>query len=868
MADQNVPVAFVPAARWGSTVSGTPNLINFNSWRRWDSSPSNTLNLYGDMWTKIVSVGGSVKGVIFHEAVNDINQVSDVQRANYKSQLNEFINDVMADFGVKTMFSLPGDCDPVLHYCDIVEGFDNVREVIQEVWDENSNAVSGAAFYDIDKTSPLGDGVHFLDDASFQTIANRIWVALRDEYYTATDARGPRLATAQYNAAKTDVYLTFTEDSLPILPASGAEGIKIYDDGVAATISSVNRTANNTLKVSLSSAASGTITVSICEYRDCYGQTVITDSSTYNLPVENVSGQSTSLLSDATSPTGTISINGGAASTNTTSVTLTLSATDDIDPSGSLQMQVSNDSGFAGASWEAYNASKAWTLASGTGTKTVYTRFRDGTGNTSGAYNDTISVVDNTAPSGSISINSGAATTNNLNATLTLSATDDFDSAGSLEMMISNDSGFSGATWEAYAASKAWTLTGGAGVKTVYVKYKDSASNESGSYNDTITLILSDTTSPTGSISINAGAPTTNSSSVTLTLSATDDIDPSVSLQMMVSNDSGFSGASWESYATSKAWILVSGIGAKTVYAKFRDSSLNASGSYHDAITVVDTTAPTGSISINSGATSVNTSSVTLALSATDNFDAVGSLEMIVSNEFDFAGASWEAYNTSKAWTLISGTGARTVYAKFKDGNSNESSYYSSSIEVIHVPASRNNGVGNNSNPPTSTQQQNNSTEVLKNIVLNDYQEFFGDTGVKRESVEGEKLFFNLSQNASYDEHSITVQLISDDRVTVVIASEPIVLSLKIGETKLADVDKDGKNDIAITLQSITARKASMLFRRLGVTNIPKQSTYNKPESSNNKSYIIWIVAGVIGIGLVVFFIIRKMIKPNLIKFE
>ncbi len=400
MADQNVPVAFVPAARWGSTVSGSPSLFNAANWRRWDAAPSNTANLYGDMWTKIGSIGTSIKGVIFHEAVNDINQISDAQRANYKAQLNDFVNDIMTDFGVKTLFSLPGDCDPVLYFCDTPEGFDNVREVIKEVWNENANIIPGGIFYDIDKTSPLGDGVHFMADASLQKLADRVWLSLRDEYYTATDARGPQLTAAQYNAAKTDVYLTFTDASLPILPASGAEGIRIYDNGVQATISSVTRTANNTLKVSLSSAASGTITVSICEYRDCYGQTVITDSSTYNLPVENIRGQSTTLLSDTTAPTGTISINGGAATTNTTSVTLTLSATDDIDPSGSLQMQVSNDSGFAGASWEAYNTSKAWTLTSGVGTKTVYARFRDATNNTSGGYSDDIVVIENNDNSG------------------------------------------------------------------------------------------------------------------------------------------------------------------------------------------------------------------------------------------------------------------------------------------------------------------------------------------------------------------------------------------------------------------------------------------------------------------------------------
>lgn len=42
------------------------------------------------------------------------------------------------------------------------------------------------------------------------------------------------------------------------------------------------------------------------------------------------------------------------------------------------------------------------------------------------------------------------------------------------EVMLSNDPGFAGAVWEAYALHKPWTLTAGNGPKTVYVRYRDS----------------------------------------------------------------------------------------------------------------------------------------------------------------------------------------------------------------------------------------------------------------------------------------------------------------------------------------------------------------------------------------------------------
>ncbi len=89
------------------------------------------------------------------------------------------------------------------------------------------------------------------------------------------------------------------------------------------------------------------------------------------------------------------------------------------------------------------------------------------------------------------------------------------------------------------------------------------------------------------SIVIASGASSTASRSVTLTLAATD------ASQMMISNTLNFTGDLWETYATSKAWTLVSGNGTKTVYAKFKDASGNASSAVSDTITLNESLTPT-----------------------------------------------------------------------------------------------------------------------------------------------------------------------------------------------------------------------------------------------------------------------------------
>jgi hypothetical protein len=142
-----------------------------------------------------------------------------------------------------------------------------------------------------------------------------------------------------------------------------------------------------------------------------------------------------------------------------------------------------------------YDTPVAWTLAGGgDGTKTVYVQWRDSAGNWSVPVNDTI-VLDATAPTGTVEINNGDAETTTAAVTLGLT-TDDGTGTGTTQVLISNTADFAGATPQAYAASIPWTLPGGNGPKTVYVKFIDAAGNVSAPVSDGITLNSPDVTAP------------------------------------------------------------------------------------------------------------------------------------------------------------------------------------------------------------------------------------------------------------------------------------------------------------------------------------------------------------------------------------
>ena len=71
-------------------------------------------------------------------------------------------------------------------------------------------------------------------------------------------------------------------------------------------------------------------------------------------------------------------------------MTLTLNASDAT--TSVSQMMVSNTANFTGASSENYATSKDWVLTSGSGTRTVYVKYKDEAGNVSEVYSDGITI--------------------------------------------------------------------------------------------------------------------------------------------------------------------------------------------------------------------------------------------------------------------------------------------------------------------------------------------------------------------------------------------------------------------------------------------------------------------------------------------
>lgn len=90
----------------------------------------------------------------------------------------------------------------------------------------------------------------------------------------------------------------------------------------------------------------------------------------------------------------------------------------------------------------------------------------------------------------------------------------------------------------------------------------------------------------------------------------------------------------------------------------------------------VSATPNTFSVSIGDGARYTRIVDVTLNLAA-----PTGTRLVLLDNDSQFVGATWQNHSASRSWRLTPGDGVKNVYARFRDGEGNETSrYYSDDI--------------------------------------------------------------------------------------------------------------------------------------------------------------------------------------------
>lgn len=353
------------------------------------------------------------------------------------------------------------------------------------------------------------------------------------------------------------------------------------------------------------------------------------NTSTAQLQITNI---------DTTPPTGTVQINGGAAWANNFVVTLTLSD----GGSGAAAMRFSTDN-VAWSAWENYATTKFYMLSAGDGSKAVYVQFRDSAENVSETFSAAI-VLDTAPPAGTVAIQGGAALTNSVEAALAIHD----GGTGATHMRFSHDNA-AWTDWETFSGTKTYTLSAGDGAKTVFVKLKDAAGNES--VEPISATIILDTMSPAQPVLTASTTGPTQQVTVSIEYSADSTVKQ---VKVGAGSLSPYTGP-----------FIVNANAVVTAYAADEAGNTSTAQLY---ITNIDTTPPSGTIQINGGAAVTQSVEVTLTI----NDGGTGAVHMQFSND-DTVWTDWEPFIGSKPYMLSAGDGVKTVYVKLKDAAGNES---------------------------------------------------------------------------------------------------------------------------------------------------------------------------------------------------
>ena len=203
-----------------------------------------------------------------------------------------------------------------------------------------------------------------------------------------------------------------------------------------------------------------------------------------------------------------------------------------------------------------------------------------------------------------------------------------------------------------------------------------------------VTFQLMDTVAPVGSISVNSGSSYTRSTSVGLTVSASDDgsgVD-----EMRFSND-GTTWNAWEDYAGSKPWSLTPGDGSKSVRVQLKDAAGNVSQTYSDSI-LLDATPPTSpGTPTDAGAYTTSTLFMFRWTPSADSGSGVSLYEYRVGSTPGAADVQAGSVGASSLQKTIFGSVGRSYFFKIMAvdlaGNSSEWSGNSDGISIVqHAP--------------------------------------------------------------------------------------------------------------------------------------------------------------------------------------
>jgi len=269
-------VVLVNGSTSGSAASKTTDDVNY--W--WDLTTSSRGPAMDTFYTETDDKGIKPTAILWAQGEADSHDIGgDTSRAEYKQALESIFDDFRATLGPipvfmqrigrRTTFSNTG-------------GVQTVREVQQELIDENDWCFDAAEIYDVD----LDDQVH-PDDAGYITIAQRNALSLADYFEISRSYLGPQITGATRDGTSVTVGLSH-DGGNDFTPSDSIGGFAFFDDTSEISISAAVRTNATTITLTLAGTPSSGTETLYYGYDDMNGITVsniVKDNAATSLPL-------------------------------------------------------------------------------------------------------------------------------------------------------------------------------------------------------------------------------------------------------------------------------------------------------------------------------------------------------------------------------------------------------------------------------------------------------------------------------------------------------------------------------------------------------------------------------------------------------
>ncbi|MBN2361407.1 MAG: carboxypeptidase regulatory-like domain-containing protein, partial [Deltaproteobacteria bacterium] len=261
------------------------------------------------------------------------------------------------------------------------------------------------------------------------------------------------------------------------------------------------------------------------------------------------------------------------------------------------QIEIAGNAAFAGSLLSPAQTQVPYTLPDPDGTKPVYGRYLDAAGNASPPTMLSIQ-LDRVPPQApSLAVAGGVTDTRLTRVPLVLGALE------ATEMLIGATADCSSGAWQHYATSGFVDLSGNDGSKSISVRYRDAALNETSCVAIQVNLDRQEPLLGATAMTLSTPQVTLNSAGTAVeTIDLRIDFNVTGATQMKVSNQQGTPDATWQTFATPVlGWRVSNTEGNKTVFAVFKDNAGNTSAETSASLFVRTSGDITGTVTIEGG---------------------------------------------------------------------------------------------------------------------------------------------------------------------------------------------------------------------------------------------------------------------------